>query len=47
MIILSSLLSQNLVNRNDYEKIVWLVNILKWLQRPRSDDEKSTKVDNI
>ena len=47
MIILSSLLSQNLVNRNDYEKVVWLVNILKWLQRPRSEDEKSTKVETV
>lgn len=47
MIILSSLLSQNLVNKNDYEKVVWLVNILKWLQRPRSDDEKSTKVETV
>ncbi len=47
MVILSSLLSQNLINKNDYEKVVWLVNILKWLQRPRSEDEKSTKIETV
>lgn len=47
MVILSSLLSQNLIHKNDFEKVTWLVSLLKWLQRPRSIDEKTTKIETV
>ena len=47
MYILSSLLSQNLSAKTNFEKVVWLVDILKWLQRPRSTDEKSSKIETV
>lgn len=47
MDILSSLLSQNLLHKNDFEKVVWFVNLLKWLQRPRSPDEKESKIETV
>ena len=47
MDILSSLLSQNLSNRNDFEKVLWLAKLMKWIQRPRSSDEKDTQRERV
>ncbi|AGH95459.1 site-specific recombinase [Pseudobdellovibrio exovorus] len=47
MDILSSLLAQNSAKRGDLDKVFWLVSVMKWLQRPRSVDEKNTKKESI
>ena len=47
MDILSSLLPLNPTHKKDFEKVIWFVNILKWVQRPRSEDEKTTKIETV
>ena len=47
MDILSSQLSQNSAKKSDFEKVLWLVQLMKWVQRPRSGEEKNTKVETV
>lgn len=47
MDILSSLLSQNTASKSNLEKVVWFFNLMKWIQRPRSHDEKNTKIETV
>lgn len=47
MDILSSLLSQNTVQNSNFEKIIWFVKLMKWIQRPRSNEEKNTKIETV
>lgn len=43
--ILSSLLSQNMARQSDFQKVLWLVDLIKWIQRPRAADEKNTNTE--
>lgn len=45
--ILSSILAQKSSRFSEAEKVVWLVSVMKWLQRPRSQDEKSAKKESV
>lgn len=45
--ILSSLLSQASAKQSDVAKVRWLVQIVKWVQRPRTADEKNTKSETV
>lgn len=47
MDILSTLLAQNSARQSDLEKVYWLVRVMKWVQRPRSADEKNTKKETV
>jgi len=45
--ILSSVLSQKSAQQSDFEKVQWLVSIMKWVQRPRTKEEKNTKGETV
>ncbi len=51
MDILSSLLSQKVSvqpdKQSDFERVFWFVKLMKWMQRPRSLDEKNTKSETV
>jgi len=45
--ILSSLLAQDSAKKNNFDKVLWLVNLMKWLQRSRSENEKDTSKETV
>ncbi len=45
--ILSSLLSRQTAKQNEFKKVLWLLSVMKWLQRPRSTDEKNSKKETV
>lgn len=45
--ILSSLLSQDSAKQTEFEKILWFVMVLKWVQRPRTLDDKAAKRESV
>lgn len=47
MDVLSSILSQDSSKKNNIEKMEWFASLMKWLQRPRSVDEKNTKKESV
>ncbi len=51
MDILSTLLSQKISiqqdKQNDFERVFWFVKLMKWMQRPRSAEEKNTKDETV
>ncbi|MBC7457256.1 MAG: hypothetical protein H7235_03190 [Bdellovibrionaceae bacterium] len=51
MDILSTLLSQKVSTQqdkqSDFERVFWFVNLMKWVQRPRSAEEKNTKSETV
>lgn len=44
---LSSLLAQNLIKQGDFERVLWFVNLMKWLQRPRTANEKNINSETV
>ncbi|MBC7419179.1 MAG: hypothetical protein H7328_00490 [Bdellovibrio sp.] len=47
MDILSSLLSGKTAKQNDFKKVLWLLSVMKWLQRPRNAEEKDSKKETV
>lgn len=47
MDILSSLLAQNSARQSDLGKVLWLVRVMKWVQRPRNAEEKSARRESV
>ena len=47
MDILSTILSRDTAKKTDFNKVLWLMSVMKWIQRPRSDAEKSSKKETV
>ncbi len=47
MDILSSLLSRTTAKQSDFNKVTWLLSVMKWIQRPRNAEEKNSKRETV